>query len=112
VADRAARIERVKALGRVAYRHLRQADIAGVITVEGEEKYLRQRDEGSLCIDLLEPHPRSTDPTDFSELELRAHGRKVLVIRWDSTGFFKAVTYEPGPWERELLDWPDPVPFD
>jgi hypothetical protein len=30
----------------------------------------------------------------------------------DNTGSFKVVTYEPGDWQRELLDWPDPVPFD
>jgi hypothetical protein len=36
----------------------------------------------------------------------------VLEIRWDNTGSFKVVAYEPGDWERELLDWPERVPFD
>ena len=51
------------------------------------------------------------DPTHFSEIEVHAHGRKVLEIRWDSTGFFKAVTYEQSEWEQYLLDWPEPIPF-
>ena len=108
---RSARTDRAKVFGRITYCHLRQANIAGVITREGQAKHLRRRDEGWLSIDLL-THPQSVDPTDFSEIEVHAHGRKVLEIRWDSTGFFKAVTYEPGEWEQDLLDWPEPVPFD
>ena len=70
------------------------------------------RDEGWLSVELVTSHPRSTDPTDFSEIDVRASGRKVLEIRWDNTGSFKVVAYEPGDWERELLDWPERVPFD
>lgn len=36
--DRQERLERVKALGRIAYRHLRDAQIVGNITVGGGEK--------------------------------------------------------------------------
>ncbi len=67
--------------------------------------------KASLSIDWLTPHPRSVDPPDFSEIELRAHGRKVLVIRWDRAGSFKAAHFEPGEWERVLLDWPEPIRF-
>lgn len=44
--------------------------------------------------------------------KLRLHGAKVFEIRWDKTGFFKIVHYEPGDWERTLRAWPAPVPFD
>jgi hypothetical protein len=65
-------MERVKALGRIALRLAKDGELLGAIFRDGEEKYLGRRDEGPLCIDLLEPYPRSTDPTDFSELELSA----------------------------------------
>jgi hypothetical protein len=57
------------------------------------------------------PCPRPL-AADFSEIEVRASGRKVLEIRRDNTCSFKVVTYEQGDWQRELRDWPDPVPFD
>ena len=51
-------------------------------------------------------------PIRRSDGLLRAHGRKVLVIRWDGSGFFMVVTFEPGFWEQEPWDWPKPEPFD
>ena len=111
-ADREHRLQTVKALGRIAYRIARDGDLVCVVIRESQKKYLRKRDEGWLSIDWVAPHPRSVDHTDFSEIEVRADDRKVLEIRWNSVGLFKAVLYEPGVWEQELLDWPDPVPFD
>lgn len=112
-ADREERLETIKRLGRIAFRIMKDGgDLVGALTREGEDKHLRLLEDGLLSIELITPHPRSTNPTDFSELEIREHGRKVLVIRWNGAGLFKAVTYEPGGWARVLLDWPDPVPFD
>jgi hypothetical protein len=85
------RSERARELGRIAYRLAKDGDLVGVVTREGREKYIRKRDEGWLSVELVTPHPRSTNPTDFSELEVRASGRKVLEIRWDNTGSFKVV---------------------
>ena len=62
--------------------------------------------------ELVVPYRPHALPTEFSRIQIRAHGRKVFDIRWDSEKNFSVVTYEPGDWERTLLDWPAPVPFD
>lgn len=111
-ADREDRLQAIKVLGRIAHRRLKDADLVGVLTVEGEDKYLRLIEDGSLSINLLTPHRTSTLRTEFSEIEIRSDGRKVFCIRWDSTGYFKDVSYEPGDWEQALRDWPEPIPFD
>ena len=109
--DRQKRLQTVKALGRIAYRILINSDLVGVLTVGGEDKYLRNSQDGSLALELLTPHAASADPTEFSQIEIRANGRMVFDIRWNSTGFFKTVLYDPGEWEQELRDWPEPIPF-
>jgi hypothetical protein len=101
----------IKALGRIAYRILNNADLVGVLTVDDEDKYLRTLEDGSLSFELLMPHGASALPTEFSQIEIRVDGRKVFDIRWDRTGFFKTILYEQGEWEQELLDWPEPIPF-
>lgn len=76
-ADREDRLEKIKALGRIVHRLGKDGDLVGMVTREGQEKYLRVRDEGWLSIELLTPHPRSSDlTTDFSEIEVSAYGRK------------------------------------
>jgi hypothetical protein len=100
----------VKVLGRITYRVLKEGDIAGVLDVDGESKYLRTFEDGSLSLELLVPHRTSAHPTDFSQIEIRADGRKVFDIRWDATGYFKTVLYEQGDWERDLVNW-DPIPI-
>lgn len=109
--DRQKRLQTVKALGRIAYRILKNSELVGVLTVDDENKYLRALQEGSLSLELLMPHGASALPTEFSEIEIRADGRKVFDIRWNSTGYFKTVLDEPGEWEQELRDWPEPIPF-
>ena len=109
-AGRLKRLQKIKAIGRLAYRVLKDADIFfGIITVQGENKLLRTFEEGSLSAELLMPHPSKT-PSDFSEIVIREHGRMVFLIRWDSTGSFKVMLFKPGDWERELEHW-DPIPL-
>ena len=65
--DRAGRLERlqtIKAIGRLAYRVLKDADIFGIITVQGH-KLLRTFEEGSLSAELL------TAPVEVSNRLLR-----------------------------------------
>lgn len=102
----------VKALGRIAYRHLRDAEIVGIITVGGEEKRWRRLEDGGLSAELLEPFRQAALLTDHSQIQIRYFGRKVLDIRWDRAGSFKAVHFEPGEWEGVLIDLPDPIPLD
>ena len=110
--DREARLQRAKVLGRIAYRHLYCCEIVGVLTYEGEEKHLYQLDEDGLAAELIVPFRPQALPFEFSRIQIRAAGRKVFEIRWDGAKNFKLVTYEPGDWQRTLLDWPEPIPLD
>jgi hypothetical protein len=109
--DRQQRLLTVKSLGRIAYSILKCSELVGVLTVDDENKYLRTSQDGSLSLELLSPHGVSAHPTEFFQIEIRASGRKVFDIRWDRRGFFKTLLYEPGEWEQELRDWPEPIPF-
>jgi hypothetical protein len=100
--DREARLQRAKALGRIAYVLLRASKIEGVLEYDGEDKYLRKFDYDWLFIELLTPFRAGAQPTEYSSIEIR-HGRlKVFEIRWDKAGSFKIVTFKPGEWERTL----------
>lgn len=98
-ADRKARLERAKAIGRVAYSHVRWANIFGNMPVDGEEKQLRELTERRIVIELYYPFRPTARPDEFSRLQIRVHGHKVFEIRWDKTGYFKVVAFEPGNWE-------------
>ena len=110
--DREARLERAKAIGRIAYIHVRDAEIIGNIPFDGEEKRLLQLEEDGIAIDLAAPFRAYARPDEFSLLWIGVHGEKVFEIRWDKTGYFKVVVYKPGDWERALHGWPEPIPFD
>ena len=110
-ADRQERLLTIKALGRVAYRHLKDAEIVGIITIDGEEKRWRTFEDGRLTAELLAPRRTGAPPTEHSRIEIRFAGRKVFEIRWDRAGSFKAIHFEPGEWERALIDLPEPIPF-
>ncbi len=111
--EREARLQRVKALGRIAYSIvIHSSDISGNVNWDGEEKHLRKFDEDDLCIELFEPFRVTARPTEHSILIIRYPHSKVLEIRWNKTGLFKVMRYEPGDWERILFDWPEPIPFD
>ena len=62
-------------------------------------------------MELLQPFRPHALATEYSEIEIRCEGRKVFDIRWDKADHFKVRLYEPGAWERTLLDWPEPIPF-
>lgn len=98
-ADRQERLQTIKALGRIAYRHLRDAEIVGNITVDDEEKRMRILEEGGLTAELIAPLRSSALPTEHSRIQIRFDGRKVFDIRWDRAGSFKAIHFEPGEWE-------------
>ena len=97
--------------GRIAYRELRSSDIEGVLTYDGEQKYVRLFEEGELFAELIEPFRPYALATEFSRIQIRVSGRKVFEIRWDRAGHFKVLLYEPGDWERTLLDLPQPIPL-
>jgi hypothetical protein len=110
-ADREARLERAKAIGRIAYSHVRDADIYGNVPIDGEEKRLRTLEDGRIAIELAGPFRSYARPDEFSRLRIRARGEKVFEVRWDNTGAFKVVHYDQGDWERTLRAWPAPIPF-
>jgi hypothetical protein len=110
-ADREARLERAKAIGRIAYLHVRGADIFGNISVDGEEKRLRELEEDGLAIDLAAPFRAYARPAEFSRLRIRVQGEKVFEVRWDKAGGFKVVHYDQGDWKRTLRGWPAPIPM-
>jgi hypothetical protein len=97
--NRADRQERIKALGRIAYRHLNDAEVFGIIEISGEEKHVRILEEGGLPAELIAPFRAWALPTEYSQIEIRFDGRKVLDIRWDCAGSFKAVHFEHGDWK-------------
>jgi hypothetical protein len=111
-ADREARLQRAKAIGCIAYSHVRDAEIFGNVSVDGEEKQLREYDEGGIAIDLAAPFRPYARPHEFSRLWIRVGGEKVFEIRWDKAGSFKVVHYEPDDWERTLRAWPAPIPLE
>ncbi len=110
--DREARVHRAKALGRIAYRNIvNSCDVEGFVTFEGEDKHLRNFDDDGFSMVLVEPFRAAARPTEYSSLLIRYRHSKVLEIRWDKTGQFKVLRYEPGDWERILHSWPEPIPF-
>jgi hypothetical protein len=56
----------------------------------------RKLEESGLSAELLEPFRIRTLPTEHSRIQIRFDGRKIFEIRWDRTGSFKAVHFEPG----------------
>lgn len=63
-------------------------------------------------MELLEPFRASALPTEYARIQIRFYGRKVLDIRWDRAGSFKAIHFQPDEWERVLIDMPVPIPID
>jgi hypothetical protein len=100
--DRQARLERAKAIGRVAYRLVRDAKIGGFIELEGERKQIWEFSRGPLSIELFAAAGQPPRAADFSQLRIRYAGRRVFQIRWDDDGRFKVVHYEAGDWERPM----------
>lgn len=111
--EREAKLLRVKALGRIAYRSVKAyGEIGGVMTFDGEQKQLREFGEDRLHIELLEPFRAAALPTEWSSLLIRYSNSKVLEVTWDKADQFKLLRYEPGDWERILHNWPEPIPFE
>lgn len=100
--DRQTKLQRAKELSRIAYSFLRFEDIVGVITLEGEEKHLREFNQQPLSGSLLIPFRSTASGDEFSRIQVRHLGRKVLELRWSKTGDFKLMVYEPGEWEEQL----------
>lgn len=102
--DRQARLNRAKELGRLAYNVLRFEGLVGIIEIEGEDKYLREFDHRrrfGLSGSYVAPsRPERTH--EFSRIQVRHLGRKVLDLRWSKAGDFQLVAYEPGDWEEQL----------
>ncbi|MET4315706.1 hypothetical protein [Bradyrhizobium sp. RT4b] len=97
--DRAARVERAKALGRIAYRLARDGEIVSNVELEGEGKQLTEYRRGFLLVDLGRPWRWGAFETEFSRLRISYAGEKVLELRWDRTGVFNVVQFRPGEWE-------------
>jgi hypothetical protein len=111
-ADREARLGRAKVIGRIAYSHVRWTDIEANIPIDGEEKQLRELEDGGIAIDLAATFRPYARLDEFSRLRIRVHGEKLFEIRWDEGGGFKVVHYNQGDWERTLRGWPAPIPFE
>jgi hypothetical protein len=110
-AEREARLERAKQLGRIAFRILRSSEIEGVLDYDGEEKHLRTFVEDGLNMQLVEPSRSDASPDEFSRIVIRQGRHRVFQIQWDKSGDFTVSFFEPGDWEWTLHDWPPPIPF-
>ena len=110
--DRQARRERARALGRIAYRLAWAEDVAGVLDLDGQDKHLRQFEERGLDVQLLTPFRIDVSPDEWSRLQVRHHGRKVLELRWSKVTNASVVAFEEGDWEAVLESEPPPIPFE
>ncbi|RXG92289.1 hypothetical protein [Bradyrhizobium vignae] len=95
-------MKRAKEVGRLAFDMLRFEELVGNMTVKGEQKQFREFSHRGLSGSLLTPF-RPTRLDEFSRIQIRHLGHKVLDIRWSKAGDFRLVTFEPGDWE-ELLE--------
>jgi hypothetical protein len=111
-AEREARLERAKELGRIAYVILRSSEIEGMLEYDGQEKHLRTIEEDGLILEMLEPFRSDADPSEFSRIVIRKGGHRVLQIQWSKSGDFTLVFFEPGDWEWTVREWPPPIPFE
>jgi hypothetical protein len=108
-ADREAKLQRAKAVGRIAYSHVRWAERTSQSTAR-KSNFRAHR--AGIEIELAASFRAYARPDEFSRLRIRVHGEKVFEIRWDKAGGFKIVHYDQGDWERTLRAWPAPIPFD
>jgi hypothetical protein len=97
-ADREEKLHIAKAIGCVAYRTARAANLVGVLEIEGEEKHLREFRNGLLFMDLYEPFRRPVD-AEFSRPRISYNGKKVFEIRWDSSSSRNILLFE------ETVEW-------
>ena len=110
-AEREARLNRAKELGRIAYRILRSSEIEGVLDYDGEPKHLRIFEEDGLYMEMVEPFRSDACPSEFSRIVIREGRHRVFQIQWSKSGDFTVSFFEPGDWEWILHDWPPPIPF-
>jgi hypothetical protein len=103
--ERAVRLDRVKAIGRVAYRLVSAEKIEGFLDLQDGRKLHREFNRDGLFIELYEAANRVPHWSDFSQLRIRHAGRRALVIRWNAGSLFKVVHYDPGDWEHTLRSW-------
>jgi len=83
--EREARLQRMKALGRIAYGILKSSEIDGVLDYDGEKKQLRIFEEDGLYMEMVEPFRSDACPNEFSRIVIRQGRHKVFQIQW-STG--------------------------
>lgn len=100
--ERAARIARAKALGRIAFLLARNGEIFGNMEVEGEAKRITDFQRGRLLIELAATWRAGAFETEFSRLRVSWAGARVLELRWDRAGFFNVVLFKLGEWEQQL----------
>ena len=110
-AEREARLNRAKELGRIAYRILRSSEIEGVLDYDGEPKHLRIFEEDGLYMEMVEPFRSDACPSEFYRIVIREGRHKVFQIQWSADDYFAVSFFEPGRWERTLHGWPPPIPF-
>lgn len=63
---------------------------------------------GDLSAELLEPFRPTALPTERFQI-YRYIGRRVLDIRWDRAGSFKAIHFQLGEWEGVLIRLIEPI---
>jgi hypothetical protein len=111
-ADRDARRRRATELGRIAYRLVREEAASGVLELDAEEKHLREFEESGIEVQLLTPFRADARPDEFSRLQVRRYGRKVLELRWSKVSDASIVAFEEGDWEDVLESEPPPIAFE
>jgi hypothetical protein len=94
------------------YRLLRWEDACGVLVIDGEEKHLREFKGDGISTELIQPFRANAGDAEFSRIQVRHYGRKVLEDRWTKAGDFTTVTFEPGEWDRILDEQPPDIPMD
>ncbi|MBB4428394.1 hypothetical protein GGD66_006981 [Bradyrhizobium sp. CIR48] len=86
-------------VGRIAFRLVRDAKIAGFIEADDGRKLLREWRRGHLSIDLRAAASAPPRDEQLSELHVRYAGRKVMDIQWSAVGAFKVIAFERGEWD-------------
>lgn len=103
-ADRAARLDNARAIGRTAFRLARSCEISGFIEPrDGGRQRVRTFRREALRVDLYEAASREPSVTDVSALYITYNGRKRFHITWNAAGDFRLHYFDQ--LRREWLGW-------
>jgi hypothetical protein len=69
-------------------------------------------EESGIEVQLLTPFKADARPDEFSRLQVRCYGRKVLGLRRSKVSDVSIVAFEEGDWDDVLESELPPVPFE